>query len=173
MLKKIRELFDSKINDQAKYLTLQPEIIRYEEDTVAVLDQTTPFIVESNRFDYSIKVNSVKQKGNKLILDYVVQNVNTDVIRADIIENFVEFIMLIKTEDIQRDAQGKLQMENMLDDRVRSTSVEVLGEGQIRYLSTFTIVEEFDVRDYSLTVPFGTLSANSPIKMEPIKVDLK
>jgi hypothetical protein len=171
--KEIRELFSSKINEKAKFLTLQPEIIRYEEDTVATLGQSTPIIVESDRFDYSIKVNSVKQKGNKLILDYDIQNVDTDVIREDIIDNFAEFIMLINTEDIQRDNQGKLNMGDMLEDRVRSTSVKVLGNGPFHYQSTFTIAEKIDVSDYSITVPFGTLSANSPIKMEPIKVNLK
>ena len=174
VVKEIRELFSSKINEEAKFLTVQPEIIRNEEDTFKSLNQTTPFAVESNRFDYKISINSLKQNGNQLILDYNVLNVDTDAIRKDIIQNFADFIMLIKSEDIQRNENGDLQMGKMLEYRIRSNQTEVMDDGSLHYQSIFNIenLDNFDYRDYSLTVPFGTLSSNEPIEMNPIKVDL-
>ncbi|QBP41013.1 DUF4179 domain-containing protein [Paenisporosarcina antarctica] len=165
-IKEVRELFSSKINEEAKFLIVQPEIIRNEEDTFKSLNQKTPFMVESNRFDYKIRINSLKQNGNQLILDYNVQNVNTDAIRKDSIQNFANFIMLIKSEDIQR--------RKMLEYEIRSNQAEVMADGSLHYQSIFNIenLDKFDYRDYSLTVPFGILSANEPIKMNQIIVDL-
>ncbi|SEQ38175.1 protein of unknown function [Virgibacillus subterraneus] len=174
--KETRELFNSKINGKAEYLTIKPEIVQHEEDTVTSLDLTTPFMVESERFDYSIRVNKVEQSGNKLILDYNVQSVDTDTIRKDIVQNFANFIMLIKSNNIYRDENGNLEMEKMLENRIRSNTAKLKDEERLHFKSTYTIENpgQFNIRDYSIMVPFGTLSANdNHIKMDPIKIDLK
>lgn len=173
--KETRELFDSKISDKAEFLTIQSEIVQHEEDTVTSLDQTTPFMVESERFEYSIRVNKVEQNGNKLILDYNIQHTDTDTIRKDIIQGFANFIMLIKSDNIHRDKNGELVMRKMLENRIRSNTAEIIDEESLHFKSTYTIEnpDEFDIRDHSIMVPFGTLSANDdPIKMNPIKIDL-
>ncbi|MGP4106484.1 DUF4179 domain-containing protein [Virgibacillus sp. L01] len=174
--KETRELFDSKISDKAEYLTVYPEIVQNEEDTVTSVDQTTPFMVESERFDYSIRVNKVELNKDKLILDYNVQNIDTDTIRKDIVQGFANFIMLIKSDNIYRDENGDLEMVKMLENRIRSKTAKIIAEKKLHFKSTYTIEnpDEFNIRDFSIMVPFGTLSANDePIKMDPIKIDLK
>ncbi|WP_058306054.1 DUF4179 domain-containing protein [Gracilibacillus massiliensis] len=171
-----QELFSSKISDDAKYVTIQPEIVKSDKDIVNSLDHSNPFIVESSRFDYAIKVNDVQQKGEQLILDYHIQNVNTNSIRKDMIQNFAEFIMIIKSDNIQRKENGELDMEKMLKHKTRSDQANSLNDGNLHYQSIFNIKDpdKFDYRDYSIVVPFGTLSANEePIEMEPIKVELE
>lgn len=176
VVKDNQELFSSKISEDAKYLTVQPEIVKWDKDIVNSMDQSTPFIAESSRLDYSIKVNSIQQKGEQLILDYNIQNINTNSIREDIIQNFPEFIMIIKSDNIQRDENGELDMEKMLEHKTRSDQAKLLDDGSLHYKSIFNIKkpDKFDYRDYSIVVPFGTLSANEePIEMEPIKVELE
>lgn len=170
--KQIRELFSSKINENAQFLTIQPIINRYEQDTVESLEQRTPFMVESNRFNYKIKVNKIEQNGQKLILDYSVMDINSDTIRKDIIQNFADFIMVIKSENIHRDENGELDMNKTINYTIRSNKAEVKEGEDLHFQSSFEIKDGVDYRDYSLMVPFGTLSLNEDIKMEPIKVFL-
>ncbi|MGE6256910.1 DUF4179 domain-containing protein [Heyndrickxia sporothermodurans] len=166
-----RELFSTKISDQTKFLMIEPEIRRNEEDTVQSLEQRTPFIIKSSRFDYKIQVNSIKQARNQLILDYNLQNVNPKTIKNDIIKNFVEFIHLIKSEDIDKDKNGKLDMEKILELRIRNKQTNVIDKESMHYQSVFSINDSS--QDYSIIVPFGTLSRNEPIKMKPLKIDLE
>ncbi|UOQ86897.1 DUF4179 domain-containing protein [Gracilibacillus salinarum] len=171
-----QDLIDSKISDDAKYLIIQPEIEKSEEDTVYSMNQSPPFTIESSRFDYSIKVNSIQQEGEQLILDYHIQNVETGSLRADIIQGFANFIMMIKSDNVQRDETGELDMMNMLEYRIRSDQATLQEGDSLHFQSIFEWKDQdtFDYRDYSILVPFGTLSANEePIKMDAIKVELK
>ena len=54
----MRELFTSKIDEDASYLMVYPEIRKYEADTINSLDYSIPFQIESNRFDYQITVTT-------------------------------------------------------------------------------------------------------------------
>ncbi len=82
--------------------------------------------------------------------------------------------MLIKNEDIYRNENGELQMEKMLEYTIRNTESKVIEDGSLHYQSIFNIENsnEFEYSNYFLTVPFGTFSANDPIKMNPIKIEL-
>ncbi|MFZ3579093.1 DUF4179 domain-containing protein [Virgibacillus sp. DJP39] len=173
--KQFRELFPSKIDKDASHLIVKPEIERYERDTIHTLDQSTPFVVKSNRFDYQITVNNVEKRSNRLLVDYSVQNVNTDTIRQDIIQNFADFIHIIDSDDIKY-SNGQLDMNNMLESMVRSEQTKLIDKKTLHFQSNFVMkdIDEISYKDFSLMVPFGTLSLNDKdIKMDPIKVDLK
>lgn len=176
VVKETQELFRSRINEDATYLMVQPEIVKSDKDIVNTIDQSTPFIVESSRFDYAIKVNSVQQEGEQLILDYHIQNVDTNSIRKDLIQNFADFIEIINTDNVQRDEDDELDMGNMLEHMIRSDQAKLLEDDSLHYQSVFNIKnpKAFDYSDYSIVVPFGTLSANDKrIEMEPIKIELE
>ena len=173
--KDIQEIFSSKISEDAEYLTIKPEIVKWDNEIVNSMDQSTPFVIDSSRFDYSIKVNSIQQKGDKLILDYNIQNINTNSIREDIIQNFADFIQIMESDNIQINENGELDIGKMLEYMIRSNQVKLLDDS-LHYHSIINLKspEEFDYRDYSIVVPFGTLSANEePIEMETIKVELE
>jgi hypothetical protein len=174
IVKDIRELFISKIKDNTKYLTIEPGIRKDEPDTIISLDNSTPFVVDSNRFDYKIQVNNIEQNGNQIILDYHIQNVNTKDIRKDNIQNFADFITLINSEDIQKVENGEYDIGKMLEYMIRSNQATKIKDGNLHFQSIFTIenTNGYNISDFSLMVPFGSLSMNEPIKMEPIKIDL-
>ncbi|PAD23098.1 DUF4179 domain-containing protein [Terribacillus saccharophilus] len=170
-----RELFSSKIAKNTEYLTIQPEIRKDEVDTLISLDKRTPFVVDSNRFEYKIQVNHIKQNENQLILDYDIQNVDSEELGKDIVQNFADFIMLIKSDNIHKDDVGQLDMNQMIDHQIRSNQAKEIDDDYPHFQSVFTInnVKELNIKDYSLTVPFGILSRNTPIEMEPVIVELK
>lgn len=169
-----QELFSSKISKDTKYLTVQPEIVKWDEDIVKSMEYNTPFMIKSNRFNYSLLLNNIQQKGDHIIVDYYIQNTNT--IKGDIIQNFADFIMIAKTTDIQKNEDGEVDMDKILEHKILRDSAKSMDDNHYHYQSTFNLknLKKFDYRDYSLVVPFGTLSANDkPIKMESIKVELK
>jgi Domain of unknown function (DUF4179) len=176
VVKDNQELFSSKISEDARYLTIQPEIVKWDRDIVNSLGKSTPLIVESSRFNYSVKLNRIQQEGEQLKLDYNIQNININSIKEDITVNFAEFITIIRSDKIQRDENGELDMEKMLEHQTRSDQVKLLDDGSLHYQSIFNVKTsgKFDYRDYSIVVPFGILSANEkPIEMESIKVELE
>ena len=170
--KSMRELFTSKIDEDASYLMVYPEIRKNEAEAIKSLD-SFPFKIKSKRFDYQITVSNVESIDNKLTVNYIIQNVNTDDFRKDIIQNFADFIKIIKTDEIKVDQHGELTNE-MVELTVRSNEAKRINDDELHFESTFIIEnpEEFDHKDYSLIVPFGTFSSNNPVKMEPIKIDL-
>ncbi|MEK5382824.1 DUF4179 domain-containing protein [Niallia sp. FSL W8-0635] len=174
IVKDTRELFTSKIKESATALIIQPEIRQYEEDTVSSLEKTSPFVIESKRFDYQLKVNDIKQSGKLLIIDYTILNVNSKEFRKDIIQNFADFIKLIKNDQIFKDENGELDLNKMLEHQILSNEAKLIDRTNLHFQSIFTInTDEFDKNEYSLMVPFGTLSSNKPIKMEPLEIELK
>lgn len=172
--KDTRELFTSKIDENATSLIIQPEIRQYEEDAVSSLENIPPFVIESNRFDYKIKISDIKQSGNQLTLDYTILNVDMKEFRQDIIQNFTEFIKLIKNNHITKDENGKLDINKMLEHQIYSTEAKLIDTNTLHFQSIFTIenTDTFSLKEYSLMVPFGTLSSNKPIKMDPTEIKL-
>ncbi|QHJ70016.1 DUF4179 domain-containing protein [Planococcus halotolerans] len=169
----VRELFSSEIDDEAKYLLVQPEVVRYEEETIHALDGlSAPFTVESERFDHSLLVNSVKQEGNQVIIDYTIQDLEDGELQEDLIQNFTDFIVLVKSDDVVLDEAGERDFGQLMENRTQGVAAKQASDEPYHYQSAFTVGEDFNLDDYSLMVPFGTLISNQPIEMAPIKVDL-
>ncbi|RLQ90068.1 DUF4179 domain-containing protein [Planomicrobium sp. Y74] len=169
----VRELFSSKVDDEAKYLLVHPEVVRYEEETIHALDRlSAPFTVESERFDHSLLVNSVEQEDNQVIIDYTIQDLEEGALREDLIQNFADFIVLVKSDDVVLDEAGERDFGQLMENRIQGEAAKQANDEPYRYQSTFTVDKDFNLDDYSLMVPFGTLSSNQPIEMAPIKVDL-
>ncbi len=169
----VRELFTSKIDDKAKYLLVQPEVVMYEEETIHALDRLfAPFTVTSERFDYSLLVNSIEQEGSQVTIDYTIQNLEDGKLREDLIQNFADFVVLVKSDDVVMDEAGERDFDQLMENRIQGVAEKQASEELYRYQSTFTVDEDFNLADYSLMVPFGTLSSNQPIEMAPIKIDL-
>ncbi|RAZ81270.1 DUF4179 domain-containing protein [Planococcus halotolerans] len=169
----VRELFSSKIDDEAKYLLVQPEVVRHEDETIHTLDGlSAPFTVESERFDHSLLVNSVEQEGNQVIIDYTIQDLEEDALREELIQNFADFVVLVKSDDVVLDEAGERDFGKLMENRTQGVASKQASDEPHHYQSAFTVDKDFNLDDYSLMAPFGTLSSNQPIEMAPIKVDL-
>ena len=53
-------------------------------------------------------------------------------------------------------------------------SVEVINKDKLRFTSKFGIseIDDFNLNDYVIRVNMGSLSANIPVELEKIKIDI-
>jgi hypothetical protein len=57
---------------------------------------------------------------------------------------------------------------------IRSAKTKTVDKDTLRYQSTFTLPQDANLEDYSLIVPFESLSRNDkPVKMKPVEINLK
>ncbi|MCG3417670.1 DUF4179 domain-containing protein [Oceanobacillus jordanicus] len=173
VMKNIRELFGSKVEGDASKLIIQPEIRQYEQETTASIDQTLPFEIESERFSYFIRVTNTQVKDGQLVVDYALVNVDDQKLSQDIIDNFANYIMLIETDDIQTGESGETDPNQMINHQIRSVKTELINNESLQFQSSFPVDAALTMSDYSLIVPFGTLSSNQPIKMDPLEINLE
>lgn len=166
-----RFLFTSKISDDAKYLMVYPEVVKDEQDTFKTMKKATPFEIKSKRFNYKMVVNKIKRKGDRLIVDFHLKNVDTNHFKKDVIQNFADMIEIAKSDSIKIDGSGEPEDYSGF----LSARSKMINEKTLHVQTVFNIKNpnEFNYRDYSLKVRFGIFSGNDPIKMDPIKIDLK
>ncbi|WP_261129853.1 DUF4179 domain-containing protein [Bacillus sp. Marseille-Q3570] len=172
--KTVRELFPNKIDENADSLIIYAETELYDQEVHQTLDMNAPIKIKSNRFDYQITVENFKQENGEVTIDFKIDNLENGQIRDDLLLNFAEFVQLIPTEQVLKNKDGKLDIEKMLKYEIRSYNIKVRNKDDMRYQSTFHIGENTDIREYSLLVPFPTLSLNDkPVTLDPLKIDLK
>ena len=109
------------------------------------------------------------------MVDYTIQNVNTDAIRQDIIQNFADFIFIIDSDDVMPGANSEQDINKMLGKRIRGEQAKLIDKKTLHFQSSFDIenADKLSYKDFSLMVPFGTLSSNDKhIKMDPIKIEV-
>ncbi|MEM5017602.1 DUF4179 domain-containing protein [Metabacillus indicus] len=136
-------------------LTLLPVIDRDEPPAIAKLSPS--LVVESSRFGYQLRVEQVKRDGDQLIVDYHLSNASGEVSKKDVLQNFAEGVSISNTETPMN---GKISI--------------AADQKELRFQSVYAIPSETDMKDLTLSVPFGVLSMNRPSeKMEPIKIELE
>lgn len=170
-----RELFTNKIDEDAHHLLIYPDLKKNEQDTFQSLSQSVPFKVESDRFDYQITVNDLQVNNDELIIDYQLENVEQGKFRKDLLMNFADWIKIIPTDKIVVNEQGYYDGNELIGHVSKNQKAELVNTDKMQFQSRITIEnpDKFNMKDYSIMVPFGNLSSNDPIKMEPIKINLK
>ncbi|MCF6136418.1 DUF4179 domain-containing protein [Pseudalkalibacillus berkeleyi] len=169
-----RELFTSKINEDAKHLEINLDLRKREPRTFEGMSQPVPFTVKSKRFDYQINVEKIEKVNDELIIDYVLQNVAQGEFRKDLLMNFANWVRIIPTEKIENDENGELG-DSFYEYVSRDNKAKLIDKEKMQFQSRIQIKDpdSFNMKDYSLVVPFENLSSNDSIIMDPIKIDLK
>ena len=107
-------------------------------------------------------------------MDFTIDNIKEEQFRFDILVNFAQFVQVIPSEDIKRSAKDELDDNEMLKHMIRSADTKTVDRDDLRFQSTFTLSKDAGLEDYSLIVPFATLSSNDkPIEMKPFEIKLK
>ncbi|MGG1631755.1 DUF4179 domain-containing protein [Rossellomorea sp. NRS-1567] len=172
--KTVRELFTSKLNDKAHSLKVQADMERMDEDALHSLKTSIPFQVKSPRFGYQVMVKDIQKVKGEVTVDFTIDNIKEEQFRFDILENFAQFVQVIPSEDIKRSAKDELDYNEMLEHMIRSAHTKTVDRDGLRFRSTFTLPKDASLEDYSLIVPFATLSSNDkPIEMKPFEIKLK
>ncbi|RBP03009.1 DUF4179 domain-containing protein [Rossellomorea aquimaris] len=172
--KTVRELFTSKLSDKAQSLKVRADMERVDEDGIISLNDLPSFQVKSPRFGYQVTVQDIQNEKGKVTVDFTIDNIKEKQFKYDILENFAQFVQVIPSKDIKRNAKDELDYNEMLNHMVRSNKTKTVDKDTLRYQSTFTLPQDANLEDYSLIVPFATLSSNDkPIEMKPFEINLK
>ncbi|PFA63135.1 hypothetical protein CN378_19100 [Bacillus sp. AFS015802] len=172
--KTVRELFTSKLDDKAHSLKVQADMEQVDDDALHSLKTSIPFQLKSPRFGYQITVEDIQSTKGKVTVDFTIDHIKEKQFRYDILENFAQFVQMIPSKDIKRDDKDELDYNKMLNHMIRSTDTKTVDKAALRYQSTFALPEGANLDDYSLVVPFESLSRNDkPIEMKPFEIKLK
>ncbi|MFQ3544528.1 DUF4179 domain-containing protein [Halobacillus rhizosphaerae] len=170
-----KSLFSGEIKKGTNYLKIFPEIRKEEFDTIEPL-KSSPFQVKSERFNYRIDVNKTYEKNNQLVVDYYIHHVDPEKYNNGLLMNFANQIKLIRSEDVIEEGDGQDQYEALKEDSlIYGRQGSMIDKEKMHFQSRFNIKDrqDFELKDYSLMVPFGIFSSNDePIKMNPIKIEL-
>jgi Domain of unknown function (DUF4179) len=171
--KTVRELFTSKLSDKAQSLKVQADMERVDEDGIISLKDSPPFQVMSPRFGYQVTVQDIQNVKGKVTLDFTIDAIKEKQFNYDILENFAQFVQVIPSKDIKRNAKDELDYHEMLNHMIRSAKTKTVDKDTLRYQSTFTLPLDAHLEDYSLIVPFESLSMNDkPINLKPLEIKL-
>ncbi|MFC0190219.1 DUF4179 domain-containing protein [Fictibacillus aquaticus] len=162
MQKKEMRTVLNKVNANAKYLMVYPEISRDEEDTLHKITAAS-FKVKSSRSPYSVSITGLKKDGNVLTLDYELTGLKASAFKKDILQNFAEMAKVVHKNDLAQKQEAA----------ILSSKGIVLDKEKLRLQSRFVLAKGSSEKDYYVMIPFGILSMNSgPDKMDPIKIML-
>ncbi|MDZ5710692.1 DUF4179 domain-containing protein [Jeotgalibacillus haloalkalitolerans] len=169
VIKEVRELLSSKIDENIAHLTVKPEIRMRDDHALHSLNTNSPFTVESERFDYQIQVNEVQQDGNEISVDFDISGIEDGAFRDDILQNFADFVTLMPSDQVKRDDNNELMMNEMIEHWVLSDQAVRIGD-DLRFKSTFQV--EGNANNYDVMVPFDSFSGNSLVEMEAFEASI-
>jgi hypothetical protein len=171
--KTVKELFTSKVSDKAKLLKVQADMERVDEDGIISLKDSLPFQVKSTRFGYQVTVQDIQNVKGKVTLDFTIDAIKEKQFNYDILENFAQFVQVIPSKDVKRNAKDGLDYNEMLNHMIRSDTTKTVDMDTLRFQTTYALPQDANLEDYSLIVPFETLSMNDkPVKLKPFEIKL-
>jgi hypothetical protein len=174
---KQNELQLGKINQDAKYLMVYPVVDRRAIDITEPLNQKVPFEAASLHHDFKIIVKNVVKKENRLMIDYEIVNENQSIVNEDGYKQFAEGIHLIRTSNIIKsdDEQSQYNVLHSRGSLIAMNTSKRLGQDTTSFQTTFNLdsVENINMNDYSLKLPFGVLSKEERIKLSPMRLIIK
>lgn len=174
VLKTVRELFTSELSDKVRSLKVQADMDRADEDAIISIKDSPPFQVKSPRFGYQITVEDIRNTQGKVTVDFTIDQIKESQFRYDILENFAQFVQVIPTKDIKRNTKGEPDYNEMLEYMIRSDKTKSVDKKTLHFQSTFSLPRDAGLDDFSLIVPFETLSLNDrPVKMKHFEIKLK
>ncbi|RZT16445.1 DUF4179 domain-containing protein [Fictibacillus sp. BK138] len=175
LIKKQRETQLGKIEDDAEYLMVYPEVVRDEMPIIEPLNQSFPYEVSSLNGVFKAVVRNIEKKGNELVIDYEIVSSNKEKIKEDWYKQFADGINLIQTSKVIKTDDLKPQYD-LLSDSPGSFIVinksKELEKDHFRTTFNLDKVKNFNIDEYSLMLPFGNLSKDERINLEPIKVQI-
>ena len=139
-----------KIAEGTKAITFYPTV-SIADPTVQQQLNTSSFTLESERTDLAIKVNNVKQDGNKLILDYQFQGLVKDMSnhQFDVIRHNLSYAFTL----VDKDFVDKIDPENPVPPEGHSISrneVKVIDKNNHQFQAVFDLKGEERYKNFSL-----------------------
>ncbi|MDP1421594.1 hypothetical protein Q8G35_25330 [Peribacillus simplex] len=158
-----RTIIPQSLKEKTSYLEIHPKVALHEKNQFVTLEQQTPIEIQSDRQNLSVTVEKMKLKKGNFTVDFQVNDGDMRNWNFSFFKDFARNdITLVK------ESEKAIYKEPM------KHSIKVLDEKELRFRSTFDIgtVSDFSKDNYVIRVNLNSLSANIPLELESVKIDL-
>jgi len=158
-----RSIISESLKGKTTYIEVHPKVAINEQDRFIPLNEPIPVEIKASRQNVSVKIEKVTVKDNNLIVDFQVNGGDKRNQSLIFFENFARTgVVLVK------------ESEKEVYKQPVKHSVETINKDQLQFRSTFDIskLNDFSLSKYVIRVSLGTLSANIPVELEKVKIDL-
>ncbi|WP_430788336.1 DUF4179 domain-containing protein [Virgibacillus flavescens] len=158
-----RSIIPQKLVGKTDYIVVHPKVHLNVKDQFVELDQKTPLDITTSRQDLSVTVENMKVKDNEFVIDFQFNHGDEHNRHFTHFNNFANNgVTLVK------ESEKKIRQKPINHD------IKVVDKEDLRFRSSFDIskLDEFIKEDYVVRVSLGSLSANIPVELEPVKISL-
>ncbi|TMU83440.1 DUF4179 domain-containing protein [Bacillus sp. BHET2] len=158
-----RSIIPQAVTEETQYLEIHPKVALNEQDQFVPLNASTPVKVMADRQHLAVPIEDITVDGHTLAVDFQVNNgdqMNRD---FSFFKDFAQNNVILVKES---------EKEN--DEEPIKHSVITTHKDELRFRSTFDIrhLDDFDLNTYGMMVELGSLSANIPVELDKVKIDL-
>ncbi|MEH7131318.1 DUF4179 domain-containing protein [Neobacillus drentensis] len=158
-----RSIIPESLKGNTSYIEVHPKVALSQPNQFVSLYEPTPVEIKANRQNLSVKIENITVKDKSFTADF---QVNKGDKRNRSFMFFKDFarndVILVK------ESEKEIYKEPI------KHSVETIDKDELRFRSTFDISEldDFNQSKYVLRVNIGSLSANIPVELEKVKINL-
>ncbi|RDW17433.1 DUF4179 domain-containing protein [Oceanobacillus chungangensis] len=158
-----RSIIPESLNGKTSYIEVLPKVVLSEPDYFVKLDDATPVEINAARQDLAVEIENITVQDKSVTFDFQINNGNKMNQDFLFLSEFARnnFILVKESEkDIYKESIKH--------------SIEVINKDNLRFSSTFDIskINDFNLKDYVIRINIGTLSSNTPVEFEKVKIDL-
>lgn len=159
-----RSIIPQSVKGETKYLEIHPKVALNEKDQFVQLNASTPVEVKAARQNLAVTIEDITVDDNTLAVDF--QWNNGDAMNQDFsfFNDFAQHnISLVK------ESEKEIYKEPI------KHSVKTIQKDELRFRSTFDIsqLDDFNLNSYVLRAELGSLSANIPVELDEVKIELE
>ncbi|UXH43285.1 DUF4179 domain-containing protein [Rossellomorea vietnamensis] len=159
-----RSILPQSVIGETKYLEIHPKVALNTKDQFVPLNASTPTEVKAARQNLSVTIEDITVDDNTLAVDF--QWNNGDAVNKDFsfFKDFVQHdVILVKASE-----------KEIYEEPIKH-SVKTLQKDELRFRSTFDIsqLDDFSLNSYVLRAELGSLSANIPVELDEVKIELE
>ncbi|PFG04546.1 DUF4179 domain-containing protein [Bacillus sp. es.034] len=159
-----RSILPQSVQGKTKYLEIHPKVALNETDQYVPLNASTPIQVKAARQNLAVTIENITVDDQTLAVDF--QWNNGDAMNKDF-SFFKDFAQ--NNISLVKEAEKEIYEEPI------KHSVKTTQKDELRFRSTFDIskIDGFSLNNYVLRAELGSLSANIPVELDEVKIDLE
>jgi Domain of unknown function (DUF4179)/Family of unknown function (DUF5643) len=159
-----RSIIPQSVKGETKYLEILPAVAINEKDQFVPLDASTPVEVKAARQNLAVTIENITIDDQTLAVDF--QWNHGDAMNKDF-SFFKDFA--------QHNVSLVKESEKEIYEEPIKHSVKTIQKDELRFRSTFDIsqLDDFNLNNYVLRTELGILSANIPVELDEVKIDLE
>ncbi|WP_102272081.1 DUF4179 domain-containing protein [Cytobacillus massiliigabonensis] len=163
MIVKGRSIIPQSVKGESKYLEVHPKVAITEQDQFVSLNASTPVEMKAVRQNLAAAIEEITVDDTSVSVDFQVNN-------GDEMDwNFGFFKDFARNDvNLVKETEKEQYMEPI------QHTVKTIDKDELRFRSTFDIrhLDGFHLNNYVIRVNLGSLSANIPVELDKIKIEL-